>query len=237
MPTHNQGYHAGLVVNKFQTQGGAVEFEPNLFLQKTKPTPTSATGGTGSPTMPGAVAAAIKADGAGDFAKSGAGTYSYYVSAVNRHGESLAVKCAADVVLTAGDLAKSVTVTITNSVGLVNRPDYFRVYRTEKNGTKAYCILEVAANSVEASGTTVVEDKNYRMPNTYTAFMGEFTQDVIQFKQLAPIMKMDLAVLGPAYRWMILLYGVPQLFAPRKWCKLMNIKADDMFGTMPNMQP
>ena len=68
-------------------------------------------------------------------------------------------------------------------------------------------------------------DKNETLPNTYTAFMGEFTPEVIAFKQLAPIMKMDLALLGPAYRWMILIYGVPQLYAPKKWMKFVNIKA------------
>ena len=63
------------------------------------------------------------------------------------------------------------------------------------------------------------------MANTYTAFMGELTPEVIAFKQLAPIMKMDLAILGPSYRWMVLLYGVPQLYAPGKWMKFKNIKA------------
>ena len=85
--------------------------------------------------------------------------------------------------------------------------------------------MEVPAQSVNASGETAVVDKNFTMPNTYTAFMGEFTPEVIAFKQLAPIMKMDLALLGPAYRWMILLYGVPQLYAPKKWMKFVNIKA------------
>ena len=39
-------------------------------------------------------------------------------------------------------------------------------------------------------------------------------------------MKMDLALLGPAYRWMILLYGVPQMYAPKKWMKFINIKSN-----------
>ena len=56
--------------------------------------------------------------------------------------------------------------------------------------------------------------------------MGEFTPEVIAFKQLAPIMKMDLAQLGPVYRWMILIYGVPQLYAPKKWMKYKNIKSN-----------
>jgi hypothetical protein len=37
------------------------------------------------------------------------------------------------------------------------------------------------------------------------------------------MMKMDLAVLSPAYRWMILLYGTPILFAPKKWIRMINI--------------
>ena len=41
--------------------------------------------------------------------------------------------------------------------------------------------------------------------------------------QLAPIMKMNLATLGPCIRWMILLYGTPVLYAPRKWMKWKNI--------------
>ena len=108
---------------------------------------------------------------------------------------------------------------------MVVAPEYFKAYRTEANGTQKYCIMEIPAQSVAASGETTVIDLNKTLPNTYTAFMGEFTPEVIAFKQLAPIMKMDLALLGPAYRWMILLYGVPQLYAPKKWMKFVNIKA------------
>lgn len=230
MPNQGTGYRAGLVVNKFQTHGGEVEFEPNLFLQKTKPVPSSATGGSYSPTPPASIAAAAMTGTNGDFAKSGVGTYRYQVTAVNRHGESLPT-AAATVVIGTADVTRHVPLTITNGT-IVNAPDFFRVYRTEANGTVAYCIAEIPAGSVNSGGTTTWTDRNLTMPNTYTAFMGEFTPDVICFKQLAPIMKMDLAVLSPAYRWMILLYGVPQLFAPRKWMKFVNIKAENAFGTL-----
>lgn len=235
MPTQGQGYQAGLVVNKFQTHGGAVSFEPDLFLQKTKPLPTHAIGGKNAPTAPGKLEAVVDDGSTGDFAKSGgAGTYTYYVTAVNRHGESLPCETNVDVVLAKDELkddtAKGIKLTITNSAAMVNPPEYYKIYRTEKDGTKAYHILDVPTQSVDANGTTIAVDTNEVMPNTYTAFMGEFTPEVITFKQLAPIMKMDLAVLGPAYRWMILLYGVPQLFAPKKWMKFVNIKAEDMYG-------
>ena len=141
-----------------------------------------------------------------EFGKSGAGTYSYSVTACNRFGESVPTACTTDVAITSEDMAKGVKITITNAAAMVVAPEYFKVYRTEADGTQKYCIMEVPAQSVNASGTTVAVDKNETMPNTYTAFMGEFTPEVIAFKQLAPIMKMDLALLGPAYRWMILIH-------------------------------
>lgn len=228
MPTAGQGYQAGLVVNKFQTHGGAVDFQPDLFLQKTKALSPSGTGGTKAPTAPGSVTVEVNTGLSvvpAEFGKSGAGTYNYSVTACNRFGESVPTNCATPLALTAGDLGKSVKITITNNAAMVVAPEFFRVYRTEKDGTKKYCIMEVPASSVNAGGATEAYDLNMVMPNTYTAFMGEFTPEVIAFKQLAPIMKMDLAMLGPAYRWMILLYGVPQLYAPGKWMKFTNIKA------------
>lgn len=228
MPTQGAGYQAGLVVNKFQTHGGAVDFQPDLFLQKTKPLSGTGTGGTKAPTAPQTVTVEIDSKDNAEFGKSaasGAGVYSYSVTACNRFGESVPTACSSDATLTAGDLAKGIKITITNSSSMVVAPEYFRVYRTEAGGTQKYCIMEVPAQNVSAGGTTVVTDLNKTLPNTYTAFMGEFTPEVIAFKQLAPIMKMDLALLGPAYRWMILLYGVPQLYAPKKWMKFVNIKA------------
>lgn len=231
MPTQGAGYQAGLVVNKFQTHGGPVEFNPDLFLQKTKPLSATGTGGTKAPTAPASVAVEVGDALDAQFSNSGVGTYSYSVTACNRFGESVPTACATDVALTADDFTKGVKVTITNATSMVVAPEYFRVYRTEANGTQKYCIMEIPASSINASGVTTCVDKNETMPNTYTAFMGEFTPETIAFKQLAPIMKMDLALLGPSYRWMILLYGVPQLYAPKKWMKFTNIKASNRVNT------
>lgn len=226
MPTQNQGYQAGLVVNKFQTHGGAVEFNPDLFLQKTKPLNLSGTGGTKAPTTPDSVTVVLGTETNAQFAKSGKGNYTYYVTACNRYGESVPVK-STPINLTDADLTKGINLTIKNSASMVVAPEYFSIYRTEANGTVPYCIAKISAKNITPAGVVGAIDSNSTMPNTYTAFMGEFTPEVITFKQLAPIMKMDLATLGPAYRWMILIYGVPQLFAPKKWCKIKNIKASD----------
>lgn len=227
MPTQGAGYQAGLVVNKFQTHGGPVEFQPDLFLQKTKPLNPNGIGGTKAPTAPASVALALADETTAEFGNSGAGTYSYSVTACNRYGESIPTACGENIAITAEDFTKGVKVTITNASAMVVAPEFFKIYRTEKDKSQKYCIAQIPASSVNASGVTTFVDKNTTMPNTYTAFMGEFTPETFAFKQLAPIMKMDLALLGPAYRWMILLYGVPQLYAPKKWMKFTNIKASD----------
>lgn len=233
MPTANQGYQAGLVVNQFQTHGGPVEFSPDLFLQKTKPLPGAAVGDPSKiPTAPASVSAALASSATdAQWGKSGAGTYSFQVTACNRYGESAA--CTVDTqAVGSGDLLKAVELTITNAASVVVAPEFFRIYRSEKDGSNMYQVAQVAATSQANNGTMVYSDKCVTMANTYSAFMGELSPEVIQFKQLAPIMKMDLAILGPAFRWMILLYGVPQLFAPKKWMKFRNIKATTGFGTM-----
>jgi hypothetical protein len=225
MPTQG-GYQAGVVVDKFQTHGGPVEFNPDIFLKKTASLPSSATS-TKAPAQPASVTGALSvAADNGDFSKSGAGTYRYWVTACNNHGESAPTQISSDIVLDSGDLDKSVTLTITNAASSVYPVDYYQVYRTEADGSKGYAIAKIAASSAVASSVTSFVDRNATMPNTYTAFMGEMNEQVLAFKQLAPIMKMDLATLAPSYRWMILLYGVPVLYAPRKFMRFKNIKAE-----------
>lgn len=224
MPT-TDGYNAGVVVDKFQTIGGPVNFTPDIFLKKTPQIGTQATSAK-APAQPASVTAAVGADGAGaTFYNSGAGTYTYAVTAVNRHGESAPVNASATVTIDSTGTAQ-VTVTITNAASSQFGVDYFKVYRSEVNGSTLYEIGKVAASSSAAGSVTNFIDNNKVMPNTYTAFMGEMSEQVLAFKQLAPMMKMDLATLGPAYRWMILLYGVPVLYAPRKWMRFRNIKAE-----------
>ncbi len=126
----------------------------------------------------------------------------------------------------ASDVNKVVKLTIKNPISTAFPVEYVRIYRTEKDGNRFYEVDKVAVASAGSGATTVYTDKCETMANTYTAFMGEMSPEVLAFKQLAPMMKMDLATLGPVIRWMILLYGVPVLYAPKKFMRYTNIKAD-----------
>lgn len=217
MPTAS-GYQAGVVVNKFMTHGGEVEFNPNIFLNKTRPLNMNAS--------------SFKAPAVGTVtvAKAGTpgglpnGTYKVAVTFNNAHGES--IPAIADASVEVIDGAGALTVTVTNPTSTAFPIEYVRVYRTEANGDKFYEIGRFAVATANSGGTTTIHDEGKVLANTYTAFMGEMSPEIIAFKQLAPLMKMDLATLGPVVRWMILLYGVPIIYAPKKWARFINIKAD-----------
>lgn len=227
MPTQD-GYQAGVVVNKFMTHGGEVAFNPDIFLTKTRPLNFSASSfkapTVGTLEFDGATDL-VAVGGGSEFASQGAGTYKYAVTFNNAHGESVPSN-EITVVLTGADLAKGIQLHIKNAVSSAFPIEYVRVYRSEKDGTKLYEVAKIPVDSPISGAETIFRDKGETIANTSTAFMGEMSEDVLAFKQLAPLMKMDLATLGPVIRWMILLYGVPVLYAPKKFVRYTNIKTD-----------
>lgn len=227
----------GATVQSISTQGGVVEFQPDVFLRK-NPSPRSAATSPNAPATPASIASGAAAGTDGDHNKgapAGTSNFAYVVTALNRFGESAPTPFQGSVTaLTQSDkdAGRHVPLTITNP-GVIGAfpPEYFRIYRSVASTSSTVpsdlsqysLVMQVPAASQAASGTTVVNDVNLTLPFTSTAYIGQMTPDVITFRQLTPMTKMDLAVLSPAYRWMILLYGTPILFAPKKWLRFINI--------------
>lgn len=222
-PVPGTGVKAGVLVDELVTQGGVVKFQPDIFLRASKAAPASATSDK-APTAPASIAAAALTGTDGAFASTGAGVYKYSVTACNRFGESAPTALSGAVTFTSPDLAKHVPLTITNAASITIAPEYYNVYRTEVGGSIAYLIASIPAISQAASGTTTWNDVNDRIPRTASVFVGQNDADVLSYRQLTPLLKMDLAILGPAYRWMLLMYGVMILRAPKKWAEIKNIK-------------
>lgn len=236
----------GMTIGSIATNGGDIELNPNVFIRRTPTAPTAATS-VNAPATPASIASAV--NGAvtnGDFTKgavSGDNEYAYVVTAANRFGESAptAVPGAVTTMSAANAAAgRTLTLTITNP-GVLGAfpPEYFKVYRTRglaagtavPSSMSDYAlVMSIPAQSQGAAGVTSVDDVNLQLPFTSTAYMGEMQPSVLTFRQLMPMMKMDLAVLSPAYRWMILLYGTPVMFAPKKWVRLINIGQLDTRG-------
>lgn len=217
----------GVPLNTFASQAGILAFNPDVFLKK-KACPVAATSGK-APTAPSSVTIAQRSTTGlgGDWTKTGNayGTYYYVATYGNRFGESApcGVQHNANAAITADTDEITVAVmTTTYSIA----PDYVNIYRSVANDATGTRYL-VYSGPVDDPGTSTTGkawvDVNAICANCHKVFLGELTPQVIAFKQLAPMMKMDLAVVEPSVRWLQLLYGVPQIYAPKKWIIIKNI--------------
>jgi hypothetical protein len=235
-----QNGQVGLSVTSVMTQAGVMELNPNVFLKRS-PTPPSVATHANAPLPPtAAVSAAVNgATTNGDFNKgAAAGTnyYSWVVTYSNRFGESAPCPVMANGVAISQAQKDAfnrfdLSVTNPNPIGTY-LPEWVNVYRTEAKATNAqvtdltkYSLVRKLAISSQTAGAalTTIQDVNFQLPFTETAYMGEMSPSVLTFRQLLPMMRLDLAVLAPAYRWMILLYGTPLMFAPKRWLRMINI--------------
>jgi len=236
MPAPVNG-RVGMSVSSFGTQAGEIESNPNVFIRK-QPVPPSAATSANAPASPASIADGATTGTTGDHTKgSPAGTtyFNYVVTACNHFGESAPTAVqggTVDITQANKVTGHYVPLTITNpgTIGAFP-PEYFRIYRSVASTTNTVpaamssysLVMQVPTSSQTASGTTVVNDVNLQLPFTYTAYVGEMTPSVLSFRQLYPLMKMDLAVTGPSLRFLMLLYGVPLMFATKKWLRLINI--------------
>lgn len=212
LPTQ-EGYTAGVLVTDYIMQSGTVKILPDLFVEKT-PTPvgTSTTEDlnmvSGSATNTGTIPA---------------GDYIYGVEFIDSNGDVV------NNTTYTGSLTLGSEGGITIDIKGEPTSDASQqvwVYLSEAGGSNLYLVKkDVYKSATPFSITLDGNASNHVMPNTYSVYVGELSTNVIAFKQLAPLVKMDLAVIGPAYRWMVLLYGTPVMYAPKKWAKIVNLKS------------
>ena len=235
MPAPMNG-QIGNSISTIATQAGVIELNPDVFIRKTVSPFTAATSAN-APATPASIASGTPTGTDGDHNKgapAGTSNFAYVVTAANRFGESAPTAVTTITALTVSDkdTGDHVPLTVTNAAVIgAFAPEYYRIYRSV-SATSAtvptdmsdyYLIAQVPAGSQAAAGTTVFNDVNLVLPNTSSAYLGELTPSVLTFRQLMPMMKLDLAVLSPSYRWMILLYGTPIMFTPKKWVRMINI--------------
>lgn len=226
MPSPNGGLTAGTVITDYASQFGPIKIVPDVFLNKQRKSVSasgvapSAAVSPNSPQTPASIAGATSGT-TGQWKATNATTL-YKATAVNRFGESAATAASSNVNVSATTLIVTLTITNPNPISGLT-PDYFNIYRSDDGGNTYWYIASVAALSQASAGTTTFVDTGLLMTNVSTVFIGQMAPEILAVKQLAPLMKMDLAVLGPAIRWMILFYATFVLYAPKKWCKILNV--------------
>lgn len=232
----------GQKVKTFASQFGEIELEYDLFLNAAPPRKINL-GATHAKapnaiTPDGVAPQLAVTDTTSRFLTDYAGDYWYAVAAINKYGESNLIQMSNSLITVADD--EAVDLKFADGGGVYPATGYV-IYRTLKNPTAPiadtyfYPIFQVSKAEKESAGgydgagaANEVRDKNRWIPGTDQGFLIQSDLEVYSFKQLAPLMKMDLAILSPAIRFMILLYGTPQLYAPRKMTRLINI------GTLPS---
>jgi hypothetical protein len=226
----------GQRVKTFASQFGDIELGYDKFM-KANPL-RYITAGKLSPKAPDAVIpdgvapVATIADGSSRFSGFN-GDYFYAVSPVNRYGEGPLT--ALKGTLTTVAATESFNLKFADGGGTYSATGYV-IYRSKKTPTTTlattpmYPLFSVSvaqmAAGYDGGAAGLVRDRNKILPDCDQAIMIQNSEEIYSFKQLAPLMKMDLAILSPAIRFMILLYGTPQLYAPRKFTRFVNVGGD-----------
>ena len=221
----------GQRVQAFDSQFGQIGLNHDVFFKK-QPSKSAASAATSTkapatPVWDSSSPTTVKPTIAGSkFNSTDAGNVYYAVSAINRFGES---KLAIHSTAVAAVAGCAIDLKFAAGVG-TNTATAFRIYRTKVGGSATgefYPLFDVSVSELTAgydgASAGVARDMNHFLPDCEQAMLVQFDNEVIEFAQLAPLMKMDLAVLSPAFRFMILLYGTPFLYAPKKMVRFVNI--------------
>lgn len=218
----------GQKVQAFDSQFGRIGLNHDVFFKKlpAKPYDAAATSQK-APTKPTWTSATVQSSiDDSKWSTDDAGNIYYAVSAINRFGESeLSVYSTAAAAVADG----AVDLTFTDGGG-INKATAYRIYRTKAGGSATgifFPLFDVSVDDLtrgfDGAAAGSIRDMNRFLPDTDQSILFQFDNEVIEFAQLAPLMKMDLAVLSPAFRFMILLYGTPFLYAPKKMVRFINI--------------
>lgn len=212
---------AGTPINSFNTLSGLINFQPDTFVKKGSAPDANPSSGK-APNAPTITIGSPGSNAASKFVTADNGDYLYKITAVNRYGESAPSAAVSAVTMAAGE---GVAITIADGGGAFTAESY-KIYRSNGGGT-TYGWINLQIPRTKAAGIftspTVWTDVNEWRPFTFVGMMLDMSNQSLTFRQLAPMMKMNLAIISPAIRWMQLLYGTPIVYAPKKNVVYKNI--------------
>ena len=199
----------GYDVSKMTTTAGTVDFKPNLFLRPR----AGARGLSVSALAPQPGALAVTTAGTGAGSAYAAGTFQVKVTLVNDAGESIPVQGAA-VTLTAG---QNITMTVANMPAGVK---YIKAYLSAAGGAVG---TEKFAGNFANQGNTTYVLAGRKQAGLGEAFLLDMSAECMKFKQLAPLSKINFAIVTTALEFAIVMYGALFVYTPRFNCLFENV--------------
>lgn len=220
------------VIKKISTTIGDVNLVSDKFMARNPfKTSASAADGAQAPAAPSISNVALVTDTKSKFASTDPGGFNnvfYAVAAKNSQGESPLAIFATPVLTASG---KSVDITFTSGNGTYAETGYV-IYRTSPTsassatGLNFFPIFQVSTtdltNGYNGASAGSIRDCGYFLPDCEEAMMIDFEIDVLAFHQLAPLSKIDLAVLALGRRFITFMWGTPILYTPRKMIRFIN---------------
>lgn len=200
----------GYDVSGITTTAGKIDFKPNLFLRPRAGARALAV--SDKAPQPGALAVASAATGSGS--NLAAGVYQIKVTLVNDAGESIPTQAAAATLAAAGE---NVTLTVTNMPAAVK---YLKVYMSAPGG--AVGTEKFVGNFANAGNTTYVL-AGRKQAGLGEAFLLDMSAECMKFKQLAPLSKINFAIVTTALEFAIVMYGALFVYTPRFNCLFENV--------------
>lgn len=219
---------AGYIVREMVTTAGGIQLRPNVFLKpkqavKMNPdrqgVPSVASGILNNASQSVVTGSGHTMDQAAAASQLNEGdVYVYQVTACNEQGEASAYLQTVAVTISA--TGNQVTFKIQDPTS-GNQPTHYAVYRTNNTGAGTPLFVGYVARS--ATGSTIFTDLGNRAPGGAIAFMFDMRPEVMIWRQLSPLLKINLAAISTAKEFLLWLAGALILFAPRKSGIIENI--------------
>jgi len=193
--THLNDLHPKLNVNK------------TAFASTSEKCPATLNGGTFSCTPEDDAASTLPS-----------GVYDYVAVPVNKYGAGVGFEVK-NVTVTAG---KKVTFAISDNGSSPSQvATAFEIYRKPNDETALTAYRYLTTFKASAS---VMKDDGEHIPGTSYCFVFDWdAEQVVDFKQLLPLVRMPLAVVEDSQQFLYKLYGTPIVFNPNKIVVLKNV--------------
>ena len=199
----------GYDVSKVQTTAGAIDLKPNLFLR-----PRSGVRALAVNAQAPAASFTATATPTGSGSSLAAGIYQVKVTAVNDAGESSPVSSAA---VTITGAQENITVTIAAAPAGVKT---WKLYISAPNGAAG---TEKFAGNWANAGNGAYVSSGKKIAGLGEAFLLDMSAECMRFKQLAPLSKINFAIVTTALEFAIVMYGALFVYTPRFNCLFSNV--------------